>query len=89
MNVNVDQSRADDLAGGINLIRAVRRLSRRIGADDGHLPVGEQQVGGFIKAVDGIDEAASLEQQRTHGAQAKEGGLTTQAGLVRCAWLRV
>jgi hypothetical protein len=42
-------------------------LAKRITADGGHFPIGKQQVGGFIKAVGGIDEAASLEQQRTHG----------------------
>ena len=69
--------------------RAARRLAKRISADGDHFPVGNQQVGGFVEAVCGIDEASSLEQQRTHGAQAKEGGLTTQAGLVASVGLRV
>ena len=67
VNVNVDQPGADDLAGHIDFRRALRRLARRISADGGHFPIVNQQVGGFIKAVGGIDEAASLEQQRTHG----------------------
>jgi hypothetical protein len=42
-------------------------LVGRISANGDHFPISKQQVGGFIKAVGGINEAASPEQQRTHG----------------------
>jgi len=67
VNVNIDQPRADNFAGGVDLRRAFRRLARRIGADGGHFPVGKQQVGAFIPSIGGVDQASSLEQQRTHG----------------------
>ena len=89
VNVNVDQPGADNLAGDVNFRRTIRSFAKHISAHGDHFPVGNQQVGGFVEAVCGIDETASLEQQRTHGAQAKEGALTTQAGLVVCACLRV
>jgi len=66
VNVNVDQPGADNLAGDIDFRRALRRLAKRITADGGHFPIGKQQVGGFVEAVGGVDEAATLEQQRTH-----------------------
>ena len=78
MHVDVDQARADHLAGEVeDLERFARpRAGCRFGpgpqtprgADSGHDPVGEQEVEGAIDTLRGIDQPPAGEQDRLHVA---------------------
>src|ERR1019366_4868842 len=66
MNVQVNQSGTDDTSADIHFFNVSRRFGGGVLADGGDFAVHDEQIGGSIEAVGGVNHPSTGEEQRIH-----------------------
>lgn len=80
VNMEIDQSRADDEAVGFDPLGVSRGLESSVPADGGNFSIVNQEIGFCIELVGGVDDTAAGQEHRIHAEQSISGSaLTWQA----------